>query len=300
MSKKESLTRYNLIVQKLRRFPASYDEIKSHLKRESDIQGYNFSVSKRTFFRDIKDIYTIYGIEIIFNKLQEKYRIEDNGLDSNLADRMLDAFDVVNTFHISDNLSQYVCFEKRKPQGTENLHGLLHAIKNKLQVKFTYQKYWEDSTTLRTAEPYALKEFKNRWYVMAKDLKDSQVKSFALDRLYHLEITQIYFQSPIDFDVNKHFSYCFGIISPNAKHPEKVVLSFTSHQGKYVKSLPLHSSQQILIDTDTELRIQLTVFLTYDFLMELLSMGENVKVISPKKLIDNMRETLQDALKQYE
>lgn len=298
MSKRESIDRYRLIIQKLRRYPASYEEISSYLKEESNLQGYNFNVSKRTFQRDVNDIYSLYKIDIVYDRSLNVYRIEED-VTSDVIDRMFEAFDVVNTFHISDNLSQYVHFEKRKPQGTENLHGLLHAIKNQFQIHFTYQKYWEDSPTFRTTEPYALKEFKNRWYVLAKDLKDKQIKSFALDRLSDLEITKTHFESPKDFDVDKHFRYCFGIISPNAEQPEKVVLSFTPHQGKYIKSMPLHSTQRILRDTKKELRIELTVFLTFDFLMELLSMGEEVKVISPQRLVKETKRTLQAALKQY-
>ncbi len=54
----------------------------------------------------------------------------------------------------------------------------------------------KDEITQRTAEPYALKEFKNRWYVMAKDSKDGNIKSFALDRHTNLDITKRNFESP--------------------------------------------------------------------------------------------------------
>lgn len=97
-------------------------------------------------------------------------------------------FDIFNALNISDRLSNYIHFEKRHPQGTENLYGLLHAIKNKVQITFSYQKFWEDEISQCIAEPYALKEFKNRWYVLANDLKDRKVKSFALDRLSEVEI----------------------------------------------------------------------------------------------------------------
>ena len=62
--------------------------------------------------------------------------------------------------NLTDRLSKHIHFEKRKPQGTEHLYGVLHAIKNQIQIKFVYQKYWEDELTERIVEPYALKEFK--------------------------------------------------------------------------------------------------------------------------------------------
>jgi hypothetical protein len=59
-----------------------------------------------------------------------------------------------------------------------------------------------------------------------------------------------------------------------------VILSFGPFQGKYIKSLPLHNTQEIIEDTDDELRIRLTLYLTHDFLMELLAYGDTVKVIN--------------------
>jgi len=115
---------------------------------------------------------------------------------------------------------------------------------------------------LRVVEPYALKEFKNRWYVLANDLKDNKVKSFALDRLTELEITNKKFQLPNNFNINEHFKFSFGIISPNGQEPQEVILSFDPFQGKYIKTLPLHESQVILKDNEQELRIK-TYFVYY-------------------------------------
>ncbi|MEI7527147.1 MAG: WYL domain-containing protein, partial [Mariniphaga sp.] len=180
-----------------------------------------------------------------------------------------------------------------------NLYGMLHAIKNQLQIKFIYQKYWEEELSQRIAEPYALKEFQNRWYVLANDLKDNKIKSFALDRLTNLEITRRKYNSVKQFNVNEHFKYCFGIISPFGKQPQEIVLSFDPHEGKYIKSLPLHESQVILEDTVEELLIKLNLVVTHDFLMEILSHGEYVKVLKPENLVTEVKSAFTNALLQY-
>jgi len=299
MSKRESIARYNLIIKKLRKNPANFAEIADYLTFESELQGYNFNVSKRTFQRDLEDIRSLYNIDIQYDFSKRAYFI-DFEEQPDVNERILEAFDTFNALNITDRLSNHIHFEKRKPQGTENLYGLLHAIKNQVQIEFTYQKYWEDKLTKRNAEPYALKEFRNRWYVLANDLKDRQIKSFALDRLTNLEITKRKFQLPNDFNVNEYYKYCFGIISPNADKPQEVILSFNAFQGKYIKSLPLHESQEILVDNEKELRIKLTIFITHDFFMELLSYGANVKVIKPDSLITELQHTCERVLKSYE
>jgi predicted DNA-binding transcriptional regulator YafY len=298
MSKRETIARYNLIINKLRKHPATFTEIADYLVLESELQEYNFNVSKRTFQRDIEDIRSLYSIDIQYDFSRRVYHIDiDEQLEQNK--RILEAFDTFNALNISDRLSNHIHFEKRRPQGTENLYGLLHAIKNETQISFAYQKFEADEVIHRVVEPYAIKEFKNRWYVLANDLKDQKVKSFALDRLSKLEITRRKFQLPHDFNVNEHFKYCFGIISPNNEKLREVILSFDPLQGKYIKTLPLHESQEILKDDETELLIKLKLFITHDFIMEILSLGENVKVIQPPSLITEIKKALEAALKQY-
>jgi len=298
MSKRESIARYNLIIKKLRKQAASFKDISDYLAFESDLQEYNFNVSKRTFQRDIEDIRSLYNMDIQYDFSRKVYYI-DFDEQPEVNERILEAFDTFNALNISDRLSNFIHFEKRRPQGTENLYGLLHAIKNKVQITFSYHKFWENESTHRTAEPYALKEFKNRWYVLANDLKDKNVKSFALDRLTELEVSRKKFQFPIDFNVNEHFKYCFGIIGPNVQKPQEIILSFNPFQGKYIKTLPLHESQVILKDDEHELLIKLTLFVTHDFFMELLSFGSNVKVIQPLSLITDIKKAYENALKLY-
>jgi predicted DNA-binding transcriptional regulator YafY len=144
-----------------------------------------------------------------------------------------------------------------------------------------------------------LKEFKNRWYLFAKDAYDKQIKCYALDRLSELTMGNTRFVADEHFNLNERLKYCFGIMSPNAEEPSEVILSFEPFQGKYIKSLPLHDTQEIIKDTKDELRIRLTVYPTYDFLQELLSYGDRVKVIKPKRLANELKETYAKALKKY-
>ena len=70
--------------------------------------------------------------------------------------------------------------------------------------------------------------------------------------------------------------------------PQQIILSYEPIQGKYIKSFPLHESQQIIIDNDDELRIKLYVYITHDLNMELLSYGNSLTVLEPKILVDGL------------
>ena len=103
-----------------------------------------------------------------------------------------------------------------------------------------------------------------------------------------------------DIDIQEIHKHCFGVSVAKDYKPQKIVLSFSPVAGKYVKSLPWHDSQKILIDNDKELRISLYVYPTDDFKIELLSYGNEVKVFEPQGLSDEIKQTYKDALKQYE
>ena len=299
MSKLESLSRFNLIIKKLRNRSADFEAIHDYLERESELQERNFRVSKRTFQRDLNDIRSLLNIDIRYDASRKVYFIDDAG-QPEVNNRMLEAFDTFQALNVSDGLSRHIHFEKRNPQGTENLFGLLHAINNKFQIKFSYKKFWDEETSQRTVEPYALKEFKNRWYILAKDGKDDRIKTFALDRLTNLEITKTKFEFPVDYNADESFRFCFGIISPSDEEPQEIVLSFDAFQGKYIKTLPLHHTQQVLVDNDDELRIKLKLCVTHDLVMEILSYAEMVKVIAPDSLKNEIRERYGKALKHYD
>ena len=305
MSKRGYISRYLLVLKKLKLKPYStYEELQAYIENQVDYlqmqdDTLNIGFSKRTFQRDIKEIRNLFGIDIEYSKSQKGYFISQNEMENMSFQRMIEAFDMFNSLNLAQDLTPFIYLEKRKPQGTENLYGLLHAIKNKLQVKFSYQKFWEEEPNTRTAEPYGLKEFKNRWYIMANDLGDSRIKSFALDRLTDLDITKKSFEYPKTFDIEESYRYCFGIISPGGQKQEEIVLSFDPYQGKYIKSLPLHNSQQILIDNEDELQVKLNLCITFDFVMELLSFADNMKVIKPESLIKEIKEGHERALKLY-
>jgi len=299
MSRRATILRHNLIRRKLQNGrEASFNEICDYLKQEAELAGEDLDISKRTFQRDLNDIRTLYDIDIQCNS-NHLYYIADEGIQPEVNTRMLEAFDLYNSLKMAEGVSPFIYLEKRRPQGTEHIYGLLHAIQNHRLLRFDYQKFWEDEPTARITEPYGLKEFKSRWYLLAKDRKDNNVKTFGLDRMQNIEITREKFTQPKDFDADKMFSHCFGIISAPGKKPQEIILSFHPEQGQYIKTYPLHESQEIIKDNGDELQIKLTLHVTRDFIMELLSHGEWMKVISPDNLKSEVCKAYSAALKQY-
>ncbi|MES2418293.1 MAG: WYL domain-containing protein [Bacteroidota bacterium] len=299
MSKIDILIRHSVIIQRLKRSPATLKEINEYLALESDLTGNNLQVSNRTFTRDKADILSIWKINIECEKSSNKYYIET--MDENSSSlRLLDTFITAYAVNSTTGYSQFLQLEDYAKSGSENFHGILHAIKNNLQIHIFYQSYWSDTEVDRIVNPYLLKEFKNRWYLIGMDVEKQAIRTFALDRLKNLEITRKKFSYPVGEKPQNYYNHSFGIISKEeGQELETIVLSFTEFQGKYIKSLPLHHSQKILKDDMQGLIISLKVYPTYDFIKEILSHGETVKVLEPKSLIDTIKRTLAHSLSQY-
>ena len=301
MSKREINLRHSEIINKLKKHPATFKEILEHLKQMSEILEHKLTVSDRTFQRDREDILSLYQIDIQCNKSKNEYFIEENENDENFNKRMLDAFNTFNALNASIGHDDYIEFEQPADKGLENFHGILHSLKQKLTLKITYQSYWSATTEVRIIEPYFLKEFKSLWYLVAKDVNKNAIRTFALDRMKSMEITKKKFVYPSSQQPKTYFKHCYGIISPDNQHEPivPIVLSFHPQQGKYVKALPLHHSQQILKDDENELIVELHLHQTFDFEMQVLSYGPLVQVLEPAALREAIKGKLKEALEKY-
>lgn len=298
MNTSEISIRQQLIINKLRKGNYTFEELLSYLQLESEVQSLDLLLSKRTLQRDLKIIYSVYGVEIRYDRQLGKYRIF-NDEQSIIQQRLLEAVDLYNALSLKDKVSDKLIFEQRQPKGTEHLVSILKAINDKKQITFEYQKYWEDEVNHRTVEPRALKEHKQRWYVVGIDIKKKEPRIFGLDRIKNLEITAIDFEFE-SIDVKEMFKNSFGIISPNNEKPVNIELTFTSFQSKYIKSLPLHHSQKIVKEDEDKVVFSLFVVPTHDFKMELMSYGSSLLNIKPDRLKNEMIKELKKTSKQFD
>ena len=299
MAKQDYIFRYLSIIKKLRRSrEATFKEINEYLLKESEFLDRPFSVSNRTFIRDLIEIRTLFKIDIRYDFSKAVYFIAEDQ-QSDLNNRMLESIDTINSLKMVNDVTKYMFFEKRKAYGTHHFYGLLQVIRNRVVINLVHQRFDSDEPKERPVEPYALKESKGRWYLLAKDRNDLRIKTFGLDRILDFQTTPGRFDYPKHLDVNEMFRYCFGVINPDDVQPEEIILSFEPEQGKYIKSYPIHESQVILVDNKRELRIQLTLFITHDLVMEILSYGMAVKIISPERLISEVKAIYTGAISQY-
>lgn len=294
MSAIESLLRHKLIINKLHRTPLTWKELDTYLDHESKLQDRKFTFHQRTFQRHINDIFELYGVTIANDPSTNRYYIESDGT---YTDRSIQAFDMLNVLRLGDNSSKVILFERRRPLGTDLLAGILHAIRNTLLLKFDYHKFYEAESESRKLLPLLIKEAKNRWYVVGHDMDKNELRVFAVDRMANLEFGKKQPASRFRNDVEMYFKNSFGVLlATEDQEVEEIVLSYSSFQGKYIKSMPLHESQELLLDNETEVRVRLRLYVTRDLIMEILSVGAHVKVLAPQSLADMVRAEHEKAM----
>ena len=299
MSKHGTIRRYTLIIEKLRNNQhPSFDEIKKHLF------SVGFEISNRTIQRDIEQIRFEFGIEIMYDRFKNGYYIDyENSINIESFFKFLE---IVNTAELlTQSLSEskdtlnYILFENQGSlKGLEHLKTLLHAIKEKRLISFTHYNFGTEKTKQFTIEPYLLREYQGRWYIVGIDKKLKTDRIFGIDRITNLSLTDTIFKPNKKIDFIKLFENIIGVIY-SEKKKEKVVLSFNHLKGEYIKTLPLHKSQKVLIDNEDELRVELEVIPNYELMQKILMHGDEVTVLEPKWLVDEIIVKFKNALSKY-
>lgn len=294
------LQRYLLIIQQVRW--KKYISMENLINAVQDgISFYDdIGVSKSTIRRDLREIRDEFFIDIKYSKAHNGYYIPEDDVQSDI-EMLLEPINLLGALYVDKRLPNFVLTEKRKPKGMEHLPQLIHAIKNSWITEFLYLKYDNTLSHIRKVEPYALKESQGRWYLLAMEIggrleEQGCIKTWGLDRIQNLMVTRNRFWKNPEYDIEKEFAHSFGIYSDRDKEAEEVILSFSPMGGKYNESFPLHESQETIIDNEHEFRIRLRIKLTYDFVMELLSQSQNMKVIAPVRLRDALIEIHKNAI----
>lgn len=299
MAKQDTYYRHRIIIQKLRSNPCTFEEIREKLKSESELNDMDLMISIRTFQRDIQEIYQLHNTEIKYDRSQKVYYIAEDFQDS-YSERMFEALELFQVMNLNQSVAEFMQFKPRKAKGTEHLNGLLHSIQNKHQIQFRYMKFSSEEVDIRTVEPYLLKEFKDRWYVLAYDIEKKAFRTFGLDRMSLLNVLPHKFQFPQTIDPKVHYKDSFGIVGPNNGKAQDIILELKNNQGEYLRTLPLHDSQEILQTKGHKMQVKVHLIPTYDFIYELMSMGANLKVLKPKSLADELKRNFKNAYAQYE
>lgn len=253
-------------------------------------------VSLRTIQRDIETIGELFHICIICGP-DRKYRITDRGGSADDYESMLLNFELLSSIDADTVLQKYVLSEHRRPAFSVDISDLLFAVREFHPVEFDYTLVRHGGKVVhKKLKPHFLKESQQRWYLAGFDA-DGALKTFGLDRMQNVSVLKDErFVRDESIDIPALFRESFGIWNSPSDPVEEIVLKYDKLDGAFVKTLPLHSSQEILSDTTDGLIVRLRLRITNDFVMALLARSRSVEVVSPIHLRQHLHDVYAAAL----
>lgn len=251
-------------------------------------------ISRNTFLEYKKRAEDLFDIDIVCGRRTNKYYIK--------APELLKA-DPLKCWLLS-SMAAVACIDQCKTLSKrimlEQTHGgelflpvVTEAMSADLCVNILYQPFWYEEPYLLTVEPYFVRLFRQRWYLVGFSHKHNMVRTFAFDRIQNVNISDRKFVMPEGVNVDNYFSDSYGIMLQDNLKKETIRLKFMAEQGRYIETCPLHSSQRLVSKTDEYMIFELNLKPTFDFFQVLLSYGSDVEVISPQSLREQIIKSIQ-------
>lgn len=253
-------------------------------------------IPESNFHRWKNTIELLFDIHIKCNSNNEYYIEEAADLhNADMRTRLLNLMSMNSLLKDSKELSSQILFEP-VPAGEQFLAPIIEALRDKTAIEMTYQGFGKPHPSTFVVEPYCLKMFKQRWYLLAYSPDLDKMLIYSLDRIHAIEPTKQKYQQPEDFDAEFYFRNTYGV-SFAEEQPEEVKISISAGQANYLRTLPLHPSQKEEERNEEYSVFSYYVVPTFEFCQELYKYGSDVEVLAPEKL---RQEFARDAAKVYE
>ena len=218
---------------------------------------------------------------------------------------------IISTMSVNDIILESKALNERillqQIPCNDYLQMVMKAMKKKVRVAVKYRRYESDNITSVDFEPYCLKLFNQRWYVLAHFHRNATSEKeerdyygvYSFDRIQEMALTDVKFELRGGFDAQEYFIECFGVVVGDGSPAERIILRAYGKQRYYLYDLPLHHSQKQIGQGENYYDFEFYVRPTYDFCGHILSLGNQLKVIYPQTLADRISLMAMDTLKMY-
>lgn len=255
--------------------------------------------SRTTFRRHRQEVEEMFGILIGCDNAN-RYFIDDSHLLStdSVEQWMLGTLSVSNIVSEARDLHDRILLETI-PSQSDHLSPVVEAMRSGRRVVLTYHRYGSATPRQWTVEPYCLKLFRRRWYLLARFV-DGGFAVFSFDRILALLLTDETFTIDPLFDAQSYFAKHFGVMVDDRTEPRHIVLRAFGKERFAMRDLPIHPSQQLLADEADYTDFDVCLHPTSDFLAHILSRGRWLKVISPSDIAQEIKRMHLQAATEYE
>ena len=218
--------------------------------------------------------------------------------EGNIRNWLLGTISVSNLLVDNQHLKDRILLEEI-PSGQIYLAQIIEAMKNSNVINMTYHSYWRDNSNNFDVEPYCVKLFRQRWYLLGRSPYKNKIMIYALDRIQELWVTDAKFELPASFNANEFFSEYFGVNIGNDIDVETVKLKVASYQTNYIRAVPLHHSQKEVERNENYSIFKLRLRPTNDLIREILWHGEAIEVLAPMEFREEIANKIENMSGKY-
>lgn len=288
----------NLLLKSKR--PLCFEEIQSAWLENPMSDG---ELPLRTFHEHRKGIKEMFGVDIVCEKggWNSVYSVKNPEVlkENDLGKWLLDRYSVPQDFATFYGMRDRILLEDIA-RGNQDYHPIIEAMKQNVEMEIDYQKYDGHHQTFHV-QPYALKVYNRRWYLLGFVKERGELRTIALDRMQHMTLTDTHFEMPKDFDARKHFANVVGIYVDKNLPVTKVRIRVYGVQVEYLRALPLHKSQEEVLTRYEEKYSEFSyrLCITPELISQLLAMGDSVEVLEPVELREEIKERINNMFNFY-
>ena len=293
---KQTSDRYHEFIARLLKQPRNMEDLTKY-----------FEVDRRTIYRWIETVKEKLHVEIINTK--GKFDLSDANKDyiqnNSLNNWMFNTFSLMNLLDGREALMDRILLEHIPSSNDEDkLQVILEAMEQNHRIRFEYTKYYNnpehEPEPYESVEPYCVKLFERRWYVLChtNKLTNKGMRTFSLDQISNLKMLNSTFRLPKGFNAAKYFDDVYGITTGMNGALSTIKIKVDAARANYFRALPLHHSQE------EEQHEDYSIF-TYklrpanDFYQALLHEGEFLEVLEPAEVREAMKEKIGEMAERY-
>lgn len=200
---------------------------------------------------------------------------------------------------VQKNQKSVVAFDDSyNEEAMKPFEALLNAIDNKAVIDIEYLGFYDDKTSHKTVNPYYLKQYGLRWYLLASFKAKDRIYTFALDRIKDVSQLPDEEYEPSDVDFEHYFDDIIGVAHFD-NEIEHIEIWVAAEELPYIISKPFHKSQKIVSQDEYGAIISIDVRWNFELEQAILGYGDWVEVMEPVWLRLKLKERVQMLLDMY-
>lgn len=260
-------------------------------------------LARRTFIKQKHSIEDMLHITIS-HKPGKGYIIEDNDYNYHRAIDMVLSSNSLIKFAKDPSMAGRFQLQP-ETEGLNHINTIIEAMELSYCIDLKFKQFYETEWHNLTIEPYGIKQWDRRWYVVGPEIGGKLVRAYCLDKIAEPQISEKSFVFPENFSLNAFYEYYFGTVmyqsdnSDTVVPPTEILLKVWKRERPYFESMPLHSSQYCVEEHQEYSIYRYYMAPTWDIERRLLECNDHVEVLAPQELRDMMAEHAQNMVDLY-